>query len=139
MIEDTVEIPELTALNESAIYYVYAWLKEEFYDSENGESVYGQPIIDVLSECGAFEENEDNEDYWPAMGCLDSSKWEEAIEYIADQILWDRDFEMEDIVGVNPTVMEALRINMGYFEPDMRGAPATPYAMRELCEFVSKH
>lgn len=40
---ETPTTPELTAINEGAIYYVYMWLKEQFDDAEAGEEVGHSP------------------------------------------------------------------------------------------------
>ncbi|KAJ3286402.1 hypothetical protein HK104_009055 [Borealophlyctis nickersoniae] len=54
------------------------------------------------------------------MGCLDESKWESAIEEIADRILWDRDWEMEDMFPYGAAIlfiMDFVRIDKDYFKP----------------------
>lgn len=44
--QPTDTCPELTALNESAIYYVYAWLKQQFSDDvEIGEDAWGEVLL----------------------------------------------------------------------------------------------
>ncbi|KAJ3295000.1 hypothetical protein HK104_003111 [Borealophlyctis nickersoniae] len=91
LIQPTPTPPELTAINESAIYYVYRWLFLQFEQDEFGEEVWGEDVLDVLRSLREVEEDD------ATVGCQDESKWEAAIEEIADRILWDRDWEMEDM------------------------------------------
>lgn len=100
LLTPTPEVPKQTAITESAIFYVYTWLEEQFNEDVCcGEDVWGRMVLDAYAESGLAEEgegeDEDEEDeFTPRMGCGDASKWAWAIEALADRILWDRDWEM---------------------------------------------
>ncbi|KAJ3279189.1 hypothetical protein HK104_001684, partial [Borealophlyctis nickersoniae] len=124
LIEPTPMPPKQTAVNESAIYYVFGWLRQEFYDVDGGEDVWGELVLDVLDSVreggGDDEEWDEEDDYMPTMGCLDEYKWDSAIEGICDRILWDCDFEMEDIFpygAANLELMAIMGIDSEYFRP----------------------
>ncbi|KAG2449850.1 hypothetical protein HYH02_005373 [Chlamydomonas schloesseri] len=121
---ETPSCPKLTAINESAIYYVYRWLAEQFDDVDSGEEVWGAQVIAALQESGAFEEMEGEEGdedggYLPKMGCLDRDRWENGCEALADRILWDRDFEMADLLGhgTKQGIMAFATMDSDYFQP----------------------
>ncbi|KAG2494828.1 hypothetical protein HYH03_007069 [Edaphochlamys debaryana] len=90
---------------------------------EDGEEVWGKDILAAYDELfpkeGDEEEEEEEFSSRPKMGCLDCNRWAGAIEMIADQILWDRDFEMCDIFrnGHNSRLMAHARVEPDYFEP----------------------
>jgi hypothetical protein len=69
-------------------------------DWEDYES-YWMPLIDA-----ACDEMED-----PSTG-----DWEDKAEGLADTILWDRDWVMDNDAGANDPVWQALRIDSDYFE-----------------------
>lgn len=90
-------------------------------DLETVEDIYGPLILDALEERGCpikrgkekkekakrkkrsarqreeDEEEEADKDFWPYMGCRNEEKWNDAIEFLADCILWDRDWEMPEV------------------------------------------
>jgi hypothetical protein len=124
-------LPPLRVVTENAIYYVFCYISAQFgRPCSQGEFVWGQLVLDALGRTGSpcseegsgsddddddFEEEED-EDTDPYIGCLDPKKWENAIEELADRILWDRDFELEDEVGgpIPSQTMAAMDIQEGY-------------------------
>jgi hypothetical protein len=92
LFEPSAETPELTSENESAIYYVYSRLHTCLEDDgvECVEAVWGEMIISALKSIGLDKEEEL---VLPHMGCLDAELWEDGIEMLADNILWDHDFD----------------------------------------------
>ena len=56
----------------------------------------------------------------PELDCDDIEQWSVTVEFLADQVLWDRDFEMEPIfVDPDPNqigqIKERLGIDRDYF------------------------
>jgi hypothetical protein len=51
----------------------------------------------------------------PYIGCRDVKKWEDALEEIADRILWDRDWELTTEIASNPGWMAYCDIHPDYF------------------------
>ncbi len=135
----TTEVPPATAIKDGAIYYPYAWLKQEFQEVEIGESVWGQKILDAIAECAPSDDDDEDEDTsWPTLGCMDEDLWGNAIDYLADRILWDRDFEMYEDFGYLPPgqaagEMERMDIDPNYFKPwDKRALPKAQQKLEEL-------
>lgn len=153
-------VPEHTAVREHAVYYIYRFLANDFADDVAlGEAWYGQDILDVLGRSGkAPEETEEDgrgkkkilktthkgseeqdEEAWenenaefdPYMGCLDADKWSNALEEIADRILWDRDFEMG---FVSPGMMGVLHIQPNYFKGKVVASPGAEDRLYALCK-----
>lgn len=92
---------DLNQYNECAIYYVFNALSDAIDDIEVFENVWGQDIIDTYEEVWPFEDEinsfilEDDEEYEndrPYIGCLDKEKWESAVNFLKEQILYDEDF-----------------------------------------------
>jgi hypothetical protein len=134
-------VPPLQAVTENAIYYAFRFLHELFDCLVQGEDIWGQMVLDSLGRTGLprpaersrsssndsdnnddddveEEEVEEEEEYRdPYIGCLDREKWENAIEELADRILWDRDFELEDHVGgpIALEMMASAHIQQNYF------------------------
>ena len=69
-------------------------VKLQFTEMMNEDS-FGQMILDALGPDEEEEEDDDGEPFRPFLGCEDADKWGNAIDILADEILWDRDFEME--------------------------------------------
>ncbi len=138
----TKETPKLLAYNESAIYYVYAWLQEFFKDLPRGEDVFGELVLkalhvypeDLVIDVDSEDEEEDATDVWPKMGCLKYDCWEMAIDFLADRILWDRDFEIPPFY--NPQIMQFGDIALDYFSARPRASYR--HARERLLDRVDK-
>lgn len=90
-------VPVQTAINESAIYYVFRWLEQIFTDTDCGIEAWGEKVLHALADEIATEPRIQGEpSFWPDMECDDMNKWCRAIEYIASKILWNRNCERED-------------------------------------------
>ncbi|KXZ43403.1 hypothetical protein GPECTOR_91g557 [Gonium pectorale] len=142
LLQPTPACPSLTAVSESAIYYVYAWLQMEFDDVEGGEYVWGAKVLAALREGAEADEptgeDEELQAAWPSMGCLDRSRWRDALESLADRILWDRDWELEAELGAgaHQAVMERLDIEEDYYAPFT--APAARGAKDRLYDMARR-
>lgn len=127
-------VPEQDEYNEGAIYYVYCWLKSQFDEVDAGRDIWGDYIIAAYDECFPADEAEDEETDVPrvSMDCEDESVWMDALEMLADRILWDRDFELYDTAA--PSMLGFMRISSVYFTrpphfPNARGAKDRVYAL----------
>jgi hypothetical protein len=115
LLTETPAPPPLVAVTEQAIYYVFCWICQQFDIVEDGEEFWGQMVLDALGRSGSASAQEVAEGKEaPFIGCGDPEEWECAIEEVADRILWDRDWEMEED-KLSPTVMALARIEEGYF------------------------
>jgi hypothetical protein len=142
LVEET-ECPTLTSINESAVHYVYEYIRYDFRDwAAMGEEVWGEDIIAACQ--GSYSDME-----CLALGCgEDSSVWENALEHLEDRILWDRDFQMyKDFAGrVGPDgrpldqqtegIFLLARISRDYFvSPE--NVPSHRGALKRLDRFLS--
>lgn len=60
----------------------------------------------------------------PAADCENMERWSEAIEYLSNQVLWDRDFEMEEIFADHdPEKIADIKVYLGIHE-DYFSTPA---------------
>lgn len=111
----------LSALVESAVYYVFAWYHEQFdNDTEIAVESYGQLIIDAYQqELDNYpERHSGDEEFLPTMIGFSKDGWLSAIDNLADQILWDRDFELEEkLTPPDPDFYRHLNIELNYFSP----------------------
>ncbi len=63
----------------------------------------------------------------PDADCIDNDRWALWIEYLADAILWDRDFEMaEDFLDADPRVSRHRRQLLGIREDYFTRVPPDP-------------
>ena len=130
-------VSDQTAISEGAVYYVYCWLKQQFSDVYHGVEVWGDLILKVVAE--DEEKGDGEDDYFPTLDCYDMEKWDSAIEWIADRILWDRDWEMASqfpaIKGNFSPLMRYMSIQPDYFAP-FQGR-AKPHARERLLDLIN--
>ena len=134
-----IKSPELTAVGESTIAAVFAWIMQEVameidLDGEPKQSDDDDPadwtIIRKLivaayhqfqAEIDDDEFEGDREDDVIDAGCTDLDTWHSAIEVLQDRILWaDGDFEMgPEFLDLGPVarkrLLKRLNIAEGYF------------------------
>lgn len=85
-------------------------------------------ISDALHEAGCCKDADDESDErcgrcsWcaPDPECVDPDEWADALEALADRVLWDRDWEMEGLLadadpGMADSVKGTMAIGGGYF------------------------
>lgn len=108
-------------------------------------------ISDALREAGCCKDADDELDErcgrcsWcaPDPECVDPDEWTDALEALADRVLWDRDWEMEGLLAdADPSMADsvkgAMAIGGGYFstptpEPtDEEGEEAQAY-LESVC------
>lgn len=135
LVEVNTEPPPLSATLEAAIYATYrslASLVEMEIDSttqtsgqyEIREGILAALKAPVVTEEGQNDFNDfkisDDADVLPTPQTTEMDEWDFAIEMLADRILWDRDFELDDLLAdkdPNETteIKEFLGIDEDYF------------------------
>ncbi len=112
LLDKSTPMPELTAIGEATVFAIYremlALIEMEIDANRNRISsdchirslalaAYEESCSKPESEWGEPEYFEDQfSDSFPqAADSIDMEKWENLIEHLADEVLWDRDFEME--------------------------------------------
>lgn len=67
------------------------------------------------------------------MECFDKQVWIDALEALADRILWDRDFELYNQILSAPGLLSNMRISPTYYSrtqfPNSRGAKHRLYVL----------
>jgi hypothetical protein len=121
-------IPQQDEYNEGAIYYVFMYILKQFDDLDIGIECWGQQVIDAYNEC--FPDDEDMKRV--SMDCMEEMVWSDAIEALADRILWDRDFEM--FREAIPELLPIMGITNSYYRRPLRfsnarGAKERLYAL----------
>ena len=141
LFEQTDDVPTQTAVNESAIYWIFRYIKYQIEEMA-GVDIYGHLVIEALKNTGFFDEEEEEEEEGEEEGEEEEKeekaddekeeeegnekwrnwsvdKWDLAIECLADRILWDRDFEMFDQGGIGPwsAVSQHMGIHIHVLRP----------------------
>ena len=100
---------------------------------------------DVISDTDWHEPSADELNGLPDCTCTDIDRWQHEIEILADQILWDRDFELEELIADQDPfkvagIKEYLGIGRDYFSTPGPDANSQEYLKmdRELVEIVKK-
>lgn len=147
LLTETPEPLELSAVNESAVYSIFRVLASEIeteieseididhisgLDAQSKEwltewrksalaayhQTMGEPVIEepLPADC-MFGDMEDDEPPL-TVDCSEFARWESVTEQLADQILWDRDFDMAgEFLDAQPAQAALLKQHMG-IEPD---------------------
>ncbi len=125
---DNIPVPELTAIREATVHVLYRELvgliecEIDLSRLEN-EPDYGlrSLVLAVFGEMRnsdnpkiANEWAEDDLSTLPPVDCPEINEWNDLVESLADQILWDRDFEMEAVlVDQAPEKAELMKSHLG--------------------------
>jgi hypothetical protein len=132
LIDPAEPMPELTAATEAAVYAVFRFILSEIESEVDFESegVEREPDLEasdfILGEDPFYwrkltlatyfecqephdfnEEDDDDEDLDAAS--VDLSAWENKLECLADRILWDRDWEIEEIMDAPPKLAREVK------------------------------
>ncbi len=144
---ETAEVPAPNALNENAIWYVYAWMRADFqvFEIELGEETWGELWLDVIKndmEGLSIKSDGDAGSGWPTIGCLNEEKWCAVVDtYIEAKLFsyptWELEEEYE-AVRADPVQAVIYLAGVGkcreYFEPvNVRPMPG---AKQRLLEFA---
>lgn len=120
LLHPSVSPPELNAVNEATVSAVYEhiWQETQFeIDSDEPKcelKFWRKAILAV------FQEEGEGEDDLPAVDCTDFDDWRVLIDCLRDRILWDDDFNSEDLfVDCEPEksryLKAVMRIDNDYF------------------------
>jgi hypothetical protein len=121
----TRETLELTAVCEAAVAAIFAHvLVEVDWEIDNDDrptTRWRSLILAAYAEC--FGDDAEDDFQVPEATSIERSDWELLVECLADNILWDRDFEMEEFLDASPEMSAMLKEHMGIDE-DYYSAPA---------------
>lgn len=120
LLSHDVEPVPLTAINEGAIYAVFCELRALIgieIDFERLGEPEGNAIrtaaIDAWNHHHQWEDD-DEETGIPEPDSMDVNQWAWFVELIADQILWDRDFNLDGLVAdIQPEKADQLKAYLG--------------------------
>jgi hypothetical protein len=166
LLDPRAQQPPVTADSEATAYQIFMLLGAAvgaeigmFDEMKAADSARRPPrvltrarraISDALREAGCCKRSDDESDErcgrcsWcaPDPECVDQDEWDGALEALADRVLWDRDWEMEDLLadaepGVADSVKGAVAIDDGYFStPTPEPTDADVTAARAYLESV---
>jgi hypothetical protein len=154
MTDAAVPAPEPNAANEAAVYAVFRFLHDEIVseiDTEGTDEVgqagpdSGSPVPGgdpffwrrlTLSAC--VEAGDLAGGLTP--DCDDAGEWEARLEGLADRVLWDRDWELEDLTDLPPRQARRLRRRLGIDDVYFMALPDDPDGRRlqEAIDFLRR-
>lgn len=128
LLTPTSETLDLTGVSEAAVAaifeYVLVEVDWEIDNDENPTTRWRSLILAAYAECFDDDGGDSEDDYQvPEATSIERDDWELLVECLADNILWDRDFEMEEFLDASPEVSAMLKDHMGIDE-DYYSAPA---------------
>ena len=129
LLDEKKDPPDLTALREATVGVLFEQLRTCVEIEMECEEMFHRPdrfwrslILKAYAHLSKAEEIERFvDDELPTASCADYGEWNLPIECLMDNILWDRDWEMEpDLVDVSPErssiLKDTLGIGDGYFQ-----------------------
>jgi len=131
LLDKETPLVELTAVREATVYVIFCEL-ESLVQVEIDLSAQSTTDVDIRKQiirlCEHFENQtsqwDDDLEPAPAVGfdppalqCDDINQWTRVIELLADQVLWDRDFLLEEaFADHDPQKIKAIKRYMGINE-----------------------
>jgi hypothetical protein len=101
LVDPALEPLALTAVNEATLGAIFAHLRQRVEDEcDAGDSTHWRSL---LRSTGCKE----------PISSTNIHEWVMAVEDVADLFLWDRDFEIEELIDAQPDVARELRRQMG--------------------------
>ena len=121
LLDPNAEPVELTAINEGAIYVVFCELRSLIEIEIDFERLGEAPdntlrvaAIDAWSQHHQWSFEDDEDETIPNCHSSDIDHWIWFVELIADQILWDRDFALDELVAdIHPEKANQLKAHLG--------------------------
>lgn len=120
---DTPEPLDLTAANESVIGAVFEHIRSqvegEIDSCDENETQWRSLVLAAYVEVAGDEKLDDDEEGFPLPTVTnpDPSAWGDLVEGLADNILWDRDYEMEDLfLDESPEKSQWMKAHLGIDE-----------------------
>lgn len=152
LLTETAETLELTAVNEAAIGAIYEQIRIEVsceIDTDKDREAleikeplaqWRQMILATYAERFGDQQDHEDEDFvLPKLGSSDQDAWHEIVEWLSDEILWDRDFELgEDLFDCPPDTGAAIKQQMG-IDDDYYSTPAPDARSDKLAEALFDH
>lgn len=139
--DPTVPMPELTAVNEAAVHAVFEFMRGEVgieiecahlagerADFQDCDQFYWRRLVLAAYAEGCEPDDADDGEDGMSVACTDVEEWDSQLECLADQILWDRDWEMEEIMDASPEQARMLKRSLGIDEDYFLATPAEPVA-----------
>ncbi len=128
LLDEDTPLVELTAVREATVYAIYCEL-ESLVQLELDLSAQGKSDFECRARIlRACQQINDQSSQWdddleanpqfdfdpPAQDCDDVDQWKRVIEALADQVLWDRDFQLESaFADHDPQKVKAIKQYMG--------------------------
>ncbi|SRR6056297_1363148 len=134
LFQDTRPSLDLTAVNEAALYAIYCNVTQQIEIEIDTVSLLDlDPEHHPMGDCTAWRrlvsdaylerfpapdedlmEGEEDDFGLPALDCDDTDRWEFIVDALADEMLWDRDFEMGDLImDADPEHAAAMKQQLG--------------------------
>lgn len=147
-----IEPPPLCATLEGTIYAVFkdllSLIEVEIDACEDNEisfelrnAILAARRAEILGDDDWYQPTEEEIADLPDCSCTDIDRWESEIETLVNQILWDRDFELESLIADQDpaevsAIKEYLGISRDYFSTAAPDANSQEYLRldRELVE-----
>ena len=152
LLKPEIDPPPLSATLEGTVYGVFKDLlsiieveidacRDDDISYELRNAILAARKAGVVSETDWHQPSEKEIANLPDCSCTDIDRWKEEIEVLADQILWDRDFELEALIAdQDPSkvadIKEYLGIGRDYFSTAAPDANSQEYLRldKELVE-----
>lgn len=114
----SVRPPVHTAVNEACVYAIYRALAMLIDFEIDGQTHYDRSTRDLICDLIAAEQAEGDHEFddEPPLtpDCMDSERWQFEVECLADKVLWDRDWELdEQMVDCSPERSRMLKTHLG--------------------------
>lgn len=143
-----IPAPELTALNEAVVHAVFRFIRAEVEmeigcegfrrdrGPEPDDSLLGDDslfwrtlVLTAYLEGSEPVDTRSDDEAKLSPACTDIEEWDLRVGCVADQILWDRDWELEEeIMDVSPEQAQALKRSLGIDEDYFLATIAEPGA-----------
>lgn len=117
--------PALSGVNEATVAAVYAHIGREIViETDESESLFWRRLVRAACKGIGWGRSA-----MPNLHCENDGKWRDVIEELLDEILWDRDHELEDIfLDMPPDDSRAARAAAGVSGPYFRTIALEPSA-----------
>ncbi|WP_152100480.1 hypothetical protein [Lacipirellula parvula] len=134
----TAETLELTAFCEAAVGAIYEHVLVEvdweIDDDDRPATRWRSLILAAYAECFGEDQGDPEDDFTLTDATSrDRDEWAHLVECLADNVLWDRDYEMDEFLDAPPETSRMLRRHMG-IDDDYYSASACDTISNEAVE-----
>jgi hypothetical protein len=129
--------PTLTAVREATVAVVYELVRDMVQlEIDDPQTAGGRPSWRELV-LGACHQRLVEEDSLPSQECADLEEWDILIQCLADDVLWDEDWEdVEDHLDADPETSRAAKKSLGIDKDYYVDVPPDP-SDEELEEIIN--